>query len=346
VLLFVVLYGFWAASFNAFSGAVLHELAAQCLALAEKQGTTPPLLIAHRMMGTSLLMTGAIAEGRVHYDKALALFEPAEHRPLATRFGQDVGTVLLSYRPLAMWLLGYPETALVGVDRALKDAREVGQASTLMFALRFTTFTQIFCGNYGEANAHVEELILLTDDKGALYWKAAGIASRGHILALAGKAKDAIQMITSGIAALQSTGATVWAPLHLSLLASAHAQLGQFDDAWRCIGKAMTAVETTNESWFEAEVQRIAGEIALVPPVPDAAKAHSYFERALAVARKQQAKSWELRAAMSLARLWRDQGKVSEARELLAPVYGWFTEGFDTRDLKEAKALLEELGRE
>jgi hypothetical protein len=139
VLLFVVLYGFWAASFNAFSGEVLHELAAQCQALAEKQGTTPPLLIAHRMMGTSLLMTGAIAEGtgaiaegRVHYDKALALFEPAEHRPLATRFGQDVGTVLLSYRPLAMWLLGYPEAALAGVDRALKDAREVGQASTAL----------------------------------------------------------------------------------------------------------------------------------------------------------------------------------------------------------------------
>jgi tetratricopeptide (TPR) repeat protein len=231
VLLFVVLYGFWAASFNAFSGDVLRELAAQCLALAEKQGTTPPLLIAHRMMGTSLLMTGDIAEGRVHYDRGLALFEPAEHRPLATRFGQDVGTVLLSYRPLAMWLLGYPEAALAGVDRALKDAREVGQASTLMFALRFTTFAQIFCGNYAEANALVDELIALTDDKGALYWKAAGIASRGHVLALAGKAKDAIQMVTSGIAALQSTGATVWAPLHLSLLASAHAQLGQFDDA-------------------------------------------------------------------------------------------------------------------
>jgi predicted ATPase len=290
-----------------------------------------------------LLMTGDIAEGRVHYDRALALFEPAEHRPLATRFGQDVGTVLLSYRPLAMWLLGYPETALAGVDRALKDAREVGQASTLMFALRFTTFTQIFCGNYAEANALVDELIVLTDDKGALYWKAAGIASRGHVLALAGIAKDAIQMITSGIAALQSTGATVWAPLHLSLLASAHAQLGQFDDAWRCIGKAMTAVETTKESWFEAEVQRIAGEIALLSPKPDAAKAQACFERALSVARQQQAKSWELRAAMSLARLRRDQGKVREARELLAPVYGWFSEGFDTRDLKDAKALLDEL---
>ena len=109
------------------------------------------------------------------------------------------------------------------------------------------------------------------------------------------------------------------------------------------LAKRSVAVERTKERWFEAEVNRIAGEIALMSPEPDAAKAQTYFERALAVARKQQAKSWELRAAMSLARLWRDQGKVQQARELLAPVYGWFTEGFDTRDLKEAKALLDEL---
>ena len=114
-------------------------------------------------------------------------------------------------------------------------------------------------------------------------------------------------------------------------------------DASRCIGEAMTLVETTKETWFEAEVHRIAGEIALKRP-SDAVKAEGNFDRALKVARQQQARSWELRAAISLARLWRDQGKVSEARELLAPVYGWFTEGFDTRDLKEAKALLEELG--
>jgi predicted ATPase len=128
-----------------------------------------------------------------------------------------------------------------------------------------------------------------------------------------------------------------------SYLAKAYAELGQFDDAWRCVGEAITAVETTKERMWEAGVHRTIGEIALLLPEPDAAKAQAYFERALSVARNQQAKSWELRAAMSLARLWRDQGRVQQARELLAPVYGWFTEGFDTRDLKEAKALLEEL---
>jgi predicted ATPase len=126
-------------------------------------------------------------------------------------------------------------------------------------------------------------------------------------------------------------------------LARAYAELSQFDHAWRCIVEAMTAVETTKERWCEADIHRIAGEIALMAPEPDAAKAEAFFERALAVARAQQAKSWELRAAMSMARLWRDQGKRDAARELLAPVYSWFTEGFDTLDLKQAKALLDAL---
>jgi predicted ATPase len=131
--------------------------------------------------------------------------------------------------------------------------------------------------------------------------------------------------------------------LHLSYLAKAYSELNQFDEAWHRIGEAVKTVETTKEKWCEAEIRRIAGEIAMMSPEPDRVKAKAYFEHALRIAREQQAKSWELRAAMSLARLWRDQGKVQQARELLDPVYGWFTEGFDTRDLKEAKALLDEL---
>jgi predicted ATPase len=167
---------------------------------------------------------------------------------------------------------------------------------------------------------------------------------RGCLLAFTGKSADAAQVITSGLGAYQSTRATLYIPWHLSSLASAHADLGQFDEAWRRIHEAMTAIETAKERVWEAEVNRVAGQIALKSPERDSAKADEYFQRALAVARQQQAKSWELRAAMSMARLWRDQGKPQQARELLAPVYGWFTEGFDTRDLKEAKALLEELG--
>ena len=135
----------------------------------------------------------------------------------------------------------------------------------------------------------------------------------------------------------------MWLPWHMSHLASAYAGLGQFGEAWCCIDEALSAIKTSKETWYAAEANRVAGEITLKSPGPDAAKAETYFEHALAIARKQQAKCWELRAAMSMARLWRDQGKRTEARDLLAPIYRWFTEGFDARDLKEAKALLEAL---
>jgi predicted ATPase len=344
LLLFSALYGVWVANFQAFNGDVVSELAAQFLALAEKQGGTVPLMIGHRVMGLSLLCTGNMAKGRAHYDQAIALYDPAAHRPLAARFGADIRVAILSYRTLALWTLGYPESALADAEHALGDAREIGQAATLLFTLGGAgEWILILCGVYAAATAQADELVALAVEKGAALWKAAGILHQGHLLVLTGKASDAVQVINSGIAAFRSTGATTWMPWHLSFLASAYAQLGQFDDAWRCIGQAMTAMETTKERWCEAEVNRIAGEIALKSLAPDPEKAEAYFDRALAVARQQQAKSWELRAAMSMARLWRDQGKRDEARNLLAPVYGWFTEGFDTRDLKEAKALLDKL---
>ena len=167
--------------------------------------------------------------------------------------------------------------------------------------------------------------------------------NQGSVLALTGKSSDAVQCSDRRHNRISVNGSDSVDAAVLSYLVRAHAELGQFDDAWRCIDEAMTMVETTKERWCEAEVYRMAGEIALMSPEPDTVKAKAYFERALAVSRQQHAKSWELRAAMSMARLWRDQGKPQQARELLAPVYGWFTEGFDTLDLKEAKALLDEL---
>ena len=343
LLLFSVLYGFWVANLVAYNGDALRELAVQFLALAEKQGATVPLMVGQRLIGLSLLHTGDVAEGRAHLDRAVALYDPAEHRPLATRFGQDVRVATLSWRSMALWLLGYPKAALADTEHALKDAREIGQAATLIYALVWTSFAQTFCGSYATANAQSDEVVPMADEQGSVFWKAFGMLNQGCVLALTGEAADAVQMITRELTAYRSTGTTMWMPTYLSYLARAYAGLGQFDDAWRCIGEAMTTIETSNESWFKAESHRMAGEIALKSPQLDAAKAQTYFEQALAIARQQQAKSWELRAAMSMARLWRDQGKRDEARELLAPVYGWFTEGFDTLDLKEAKALLDEL---
>jgi predicted ATPase len=258
-------------------------------------------------------------------------------------FGTDAGVAALSVRSLALWALGHPEAALADTERALNDAREIRSVITLMFALHYASMTHIACGNYAAAKAQYDELIALAHEKDIPLYGALGTSGQGSLLALIGKVSDAVHKITSGISTMRSTGIKAHLPFYLSFLAGARAGLGQFDDAWRCIEEAITAVEATGERWFEAEVNRVAGEIALKAPEPDDAKAEEYFERALSVARTQQAKSWELRAAMSLARPWRDQGKPQQARELLAPVYGWFTEGFDTRDLKEAKALLEEL---
>jgi len=344
LVLFSILYGFWVANVTAFTGDVCRDLAAQFLALAEKQRATVPLLIGHRIMGTSLLFTGDIAKGRGHYDQAIALYDRAEHQPLAMRFGQDARVTILSFRSQTMWLLGYPEAALKDAEDAVKNARESGQAAALMLALGYTSWTNIWRGNYGAASAQADEVVTLANEKAALLWKAVGTTVQGLLLALAGKASDAVNTITAGIAAFRSTGATVWTPFYLPYLTKAYADLGQFEEAWNCIGEAITAVETTKERWCEAEVHRTAGEIALMSPEPDTAKAEAHFERALAIAREQQARSWELRTAMSLARLWRDQGKQRQAHDLLGPVFGWFSEGFDTLDLKEAKALLDELG--
>jgi predicted ATPase len=193
------------------------------------------------------------------------------------------------------------------------------------------------------AQTEVEELGALANEKGAAIWKAGTIMHRGYLLSLTGPASEAAFVVTSAIDAMQSTGATLLLPLHLAYLSKAQAEMRQFENAWHSISRALLVIETTNERWFESEVNRRAGNVALLTPPPDEAKAEAYFERALAVAREQQAKSLELRAAMSMARLWRDQGKRDDARNQLARVYNWFTEGFDTLDLKEAKALLEEL---
>ena len=270
LLLFSVLYSFWVANLVAFNGDMMRKLAARFLALAEKQGATIPLMLGHRLIGSSLLLTGDIAEGRAHYDQALALYDPAVHRPLATRFGQDVAVAILSYRSLALWVLGYPDAALADADHALKNAREIGQAAALMYALLVTSPTHIFCGNYATANAQSDELVALADEKGAAQQ---GMLMRGCVFAVAGKASDAVPIITSGLTALRSTLSTNWMPLYLSCWGIAYAELHRFDDACRCVGEAMTAMETTKERWCGAEVYRTTGAIALMSSEPDAAKA-------------------------------------------------------------------------
>jgi predicted ATPase len=225
------------------------------------------------------------------------------------------------------------------------EARQIEHAATLMFTLNFPILVNTYCGNYDAANQHLNELVALAEEKGATFRKAEGVLRRGYILTLTGEATKAVEIVTSGIDLWRSAGSTIFTPEHELMLAIAHTDSNQFDDAWRCIGETMAAMQATRERWCEAEAHRVAGEIALKSPQRDVAKAQTYFEHSLTVARAQQAKSWELRAATSLARLLSDQGKRQAARDLLAPVYDWFTEGFDTSDLRNAKALLGELYR-
>ena len=280
--------------------------------------------------GNALSIMGDFVGGKEHYDRALAIYDPAEHRPLTTRSGRDVGVTLLSVRSHNLWLLGYPTASRNDGGRAVNEAREIGHAATLMYALWFASWLHMRDRAYAEAQLLLDELAALVDEKDAtLFWKATEIAFRGVLFAETGNASDAVQAITSGMTSLRSTGAALYQPWHLWHLAMAYAELGQPDDARRCIDDAIDKAEKSMEKASEAEVNRIAGEIALKSPAPDTEKAEKYFEHALAVARQQQAKSWELRAAMSMARLWRDQGKPQQARELLASVYNWFTEGFE-----------------
>jgi predicted ATPase len=290
-------------------------------------------------MGVSCLFAGDLMQARENLDRAIALYEPTQGRPL----GLDARVGTLVRRSWALWLLGYPEAALADSDDALAAARGIAESPTMLFALPHALLTHILCGDYAQAQADADELAALADSKGAMLWKFRGTALRGCLLALTGNSADAVQAVTAGITGCKSIGTTLWLPVYFSYLAQAHAALGQFKDARRCIGEAISAMDATKETWWQSEATRLAGEIALLAAEPDPAGIEACFLRALDIARAQRAKSFELRAAMSLARLWGELGRRDAARDLLAPVYGSISEGFDTLDLKAARTLLSSL---
>jgi hypothetical protein len=195
---------------------VSHPSLLTFLALADKQAATAPLVIGHRMMGQALLFLGDFVESRAHLDRAFALYDPAVHRSLAMRFGQDARMSTLCLRSWTSWWLGYPEAALADARRAVSYAREIDQAATLMYALCATAMTQTYCGNYSTVDAQCDEIRALADEKDALLWKAYGMLNHGGVLSLTGKAADATHVLSYGITAWRSTGAKVFMPLWLS----------------------------------------------------------------------------------------------------------------------------------
>ena len=343
LLRFSVLYGQWTGNFTAGNFGKATQTAKQFLTVAEKQRGSAPLLMAHRVMGASLAVSGEFQTARLHLDRAITLYAPEEHRSLATRFGQDIGVASLVYRSFVLYRLGYPESALVDVDEALKSARGLGQAGTLLYATGLSALSEIHCGRFRVAEARVQELFALSEKYGLPFWKICAGLLRGWVFAATEKGDEAAELIQSSLSALANAGTTYFVPFGLTWLARAHAACGRVAEAQNALSEALDIVSKTNQRWDEAEIHRIAGELAASRPHADAEMTESHFQQSLAVARRQEAKSFELRAATSLARLWRDQGRRDEARELLAPIFACFTEGFDMPDHIEAKALLEEL---
>jgi len=345
LLLLSVLYSIFVANYNSFNASIVRESAAQFLKLAEEQQAATPRMLGHRLAGVTEATAGNFTGALAHLEHVIVSYNPTEHRQLAARFGQDIRVAALCFRSWVRWMMGYPGAALTDARSAVKEAREVGHGIPLMYSLYFASYALIHCGEYTAVNEWLDELIPMATEKNAAQWRGGGMMHRGAIQALTGKASDAITMIPSGIAAWQSSGSIVFVPWYLSHMARAKAELGQLAEAWQHVNEALRAMEMTGEAWCESDVHRTAGEIALLEPTPDVAKAEAHFVRALEIGRAQQAKSWELRAATSLGKLWLERGNRGKAAELLAPIYDWFTEGRQTLDLRRAKGLVDELNR-
>ncbi len=296
----------------------------------------------------TLLHMGEFAQAREHCEQGIAIYDPVQHHSLAFVYGGfDPGETCLCYAGLALFNLGFPDQALKRMNEALVLSRELSHPFTLAQALLFTSSLHFFRGEMQLAQEEIKEAIEIAADRGFALWLAYGTMNQGFLLAVQGQGEEGLTQIRQGLAAFRATGAGLALPSFLVFLATAHAGVGQVEEGLTVVAEALEVVQRTGERQIEAGLYRLKGELLLQTSVQSAAsrvtEAEACFEKALDVARHQSAKLLELGAATSLARLWQRQGKKEEARLLLSDIYGWFTEGFDTKDLQEAKALLEKL---
>jgi predicted ATPase len=317
------------------------ELGGQLLSLAQRVHDPALLLEAHRALGQTLIWEGEFPRARAHLEQGLTLYDAQQHRSHAFLYGRDPGVDCASYTAWVLWFLGYPDQALQRTDEALTLARELAPPFSLAFALDFAGVLHNFRREGQATQAQAEAAMALATEQGFPHWFALGTILRGW--ALAEQGEEGTAQIRQGMAAWQAAGAELARPYFLGLLAEACVHGGQGEEGLSAVAEALATVHKTGERFYEADLYRLRGELLLARSTRQTAEAETCFHQALDVARRQQAKSWELRAAMSLSRLWQRQDKRAVARELLAPIYGWFTEGFDTVDLQDAKALLEAL---
>ena len=320
-----------------------HALGEQLLTLAQQAQDSAMLLAAHRALGTTLFHLGAIASAHTHLAQGIALYDSKQHRALAFLYGEDTGVVCHSFASWALWYLGYPDQALAQRHEAVTLAQQSAHPFSLAFALSFAAVFHQFRREMRAAQERAEATISLATEQGFPHWRAQGSVLRGWALAHQGQAQEGIVQISQGLTAYHATGAEILRPYCLALLAEAHGITGQPEAGLVVLAEALILTDTTGERVWEPELYRLKGALLLQQSLDNSTEAENCFHKALAIAQNQQAKSFKLRAATSLARLWQQQGKRQEAHDLLAPVYRWFTEGFDTADLQDAKALLDDL---
>ena len=342
--LFRVLLGLWHAYGISGEYQTRRALGEQLLSLAQRLQDPDLLLEAHHALWTTLLSGGELTTAWPHLEQGMQLYDPQRHHTHAALYsGHDPGVCCRMQTAHALWLLGYPDQAVVSIQAALALAQQLAHPLSLTMALRWAAVLHHLRREAPQTRTHAEAAITMAIDQGFPQQVAVAMPLRGWALAAKGQGEEGIAQIQQGLAAFRAMGATRDRLEHLAMLAEASAQVGQTTEGLVALAKALATLDQSEMRLWEAELYRLRGELLLQQTVTQAEEAAVCFEQALAVARRQQARSWELRAAMSLARLWQQQGKRAEARELLAAIYGWFTEGFDTADLQEARALLQKL---
>jgi predicted ATPase len=342
--LFAVLWGLWL--FHKVRSK-LHQaraLAEQLFAQAGRVADPALVLQSHQALAVTSLCLGEPAATRRHMEQGTALYDPERHRAHTPLYGQDPGVACLAIGAVALWLLGYPDQALQRSHEAVALSRELGQPSTLALALHFAAMLRQYRREGRAVQASAEATTAVATEHGFSFWLAGGQVMRGWALAEQGERAEGITQLRQGIAAWLATGSETYRTYYLALLADALGQQGDTEAGLVVLADAQALAEATGERFHEAELYRLRGEFLLRREAAGGAdRAEACFQQALAVARGQQAKALELRAAMSLSRLYRQHGRSAEARTLLGETYGWFSEGLDTLDLQEAKGLLEGL---
>jgi tetratricopeptide (TPR) repeat protein len=348
--LFSVLLGLRRFYFNRGELQPALELGTQLLSLAQTLRDSSLLARAHLMQGEALFLLGDFVKAKDNFEQGVAFYNASQHRSDSFLYGNDTGGSCLSYEALVLWLLGFPDKALKMSQQALTLAREIAHPFNLAFALTWASFLHQLRGQEQLAWQQAEEVVSLANKHGFPLWGAWGAVLRGWAVVRKGRGEEGIQEIVQGLEAWCATGAQIARPWMLTPLSDSYRGLGQTGEGLSVVAEALAGVEKTGEHQYEAELYRLKGELLLpstrVSRNQDESatrEAESCFREAIEIARRQQAKSLELRSSTSLSRLWQQRGKKQQARRMLAEIYGWFTEGFDTSDLKEAKALLEEL---